>query len=951
MLRYALPVLIVSLHALVATAADEPLPRDPNNVYGELENQLKYIVRKNANPPGKVALYLHIKTGALNETDKQNGLAHFIEHMAFNGSKNFKPGELVPLLNKMGMSFGADTNAHTTLHETVYKLTMPDTKPQTIDTALTILGDYASGLTLPPEEIDSERGVILEEMRSKKSSQERLRKKVTKELFAQTRLAVHDVIGDEQQIKHFPQSEFLDYWNTWYRPELMTLVVVGDIEPDAIIKQASEKLGAIKSHGEPREKMKAGLMPFTTSRALVFTDPEQVSGEVELVTMKPPRPLVTTKPRYRQELVDGVSEWAVNRRFADLVRKGGAPFRRAGVNTGDYFHEALSVGASAVGQPDDWNKILDAVIAEINRAIDHGFTEREMDLAKRGVLAGAERALKTESTRDSRAIVSAIAGAVGMDRPIMSAQQRLDLAKEILGDISLDELHKAFVENFKTRNYAYVLTMPEKEGVKLPAKDDILAAASAAWAKKTQPIDEAKVADSILPSQPDPGKIVSQETDKELGITNITFASGAVMHHKFSDYKKDSVSVRILMPGGSIEETAENKGISDVASLMIGRPATSRFTSSQIRDLLVGKNVAVGGGIGMDALSIGVSGSPNDLLLGMQLAYAIITDGVLEQSALDDWKKLQHQALTRRKTSANAKLGEALAETFYGGDVRMAQLTDEIIDRQQRSPAEAWFKRIVNHAAVEVTVVGDMELQEASDLVAKYVGSLPKRTGEFSELDKLRKIERFSGPFAKSVHFDGITPKAVVLAGFVSCESRDPIRRPLTLASMIISDRMIKRIREKEQLVYGIGCRNSPSVSIPGTGMFSASSSTDPHNADKLADTILEMLKEFADKGPSDEELATAKKQIANQLASEMKEPSFWMDQIDDMVYRKRPLDEVKQVPEIYQTFTPEQVRDAARKYVKENGQIRMVVIPDTKGATTAPATAPVAAEAAGAAK
>jgi zinc protease len=585
--------------------------------------------------------------------------------------------------------------------------------------------------------------------------------------------------------------------------------------------------------------------------------------------------------------------------------------------------------------------MLDGVIAEISRAMDHGFSDRELELAKRGMLAGAERAVKTESTRDSRGIVNGLSGAVGMEAPILSAQQRLDLLDECLKTLSTDELHKAFVNNFKTKNYAYVLTMPAPKGdAKLPEKQEILSAASAAWMKKTQAPEESKVADSLLPSEPDPGKVVSQETDKELGVTTATFANGVVMHHKFSDYKKDQVSVRILMPGGAIEETVANKGISEVASIMASRPATSRFTSSQIRDLMVGKNVNVGGGIGFDTMSLGVSGSPKDLALGMQLAYAILTDGVLEQSALDDWKKLELQALSRRKTSVQAQLGDAMAATFYGGDLRFTPLTEEIINRQERSPAEAWFKRIANHAAIEVTVVGDMELKEATDLVARYLGSLPKRTGEFSELDKLRKIDRSKGPFEKSVHFETATPKAMVLAGFVSCNMRDPERRPLSLAGMIMTDRMIKRIREKEQLVYSIGCHNSPAVAIPGTGMFTASAPTDPHNADKLADRIREMIKELAEKGPSDDELATAKKQIANQLASEMKEPSFWMTQLDDLAYRGRPLDEVKQLPEVYQQFTTDQVRDALRKYVRDENFIRMTVIPDSTEAATQPARA-----------
>lgn len=945
-LPFAVVALVGCLTMLLSSrtpAADDSqtLPKDPNNVYGKLDNGIRYIIRHNSNPPGKVAVYLHVKTGALNETDKQVGLAHFLEHMGFNGSKNFKPGELIPLMNKLGMVFGADSNAHTNHWETVYKLTMPDTKPETIDLALTILSDYAGRLDLLDKEIDEERGVILEESRSHKSAGERLQKKLIKTAFPDSRLVKHDVIGDEEQIKTFPRSEFVDYWNTWYRPENMTLLVVGDIDPQMVIARANEKFGDVKSRGESRTPLAANIQPSQSQRAFILTDPEQVGGEVSLMTVKPGRPTITSFPQYRAEVIDGIANWMVNRRFDEIVQKGGAPFRDASVTSLEFLNEVMLVQASAEGEPEDWNKMLDAAIAEVNRAVDHGFTKNELDLAKRSMLSGAERAVETESTRNSTSIVDGLAGAVGLDRPIMSAAQRLELTKKILADVSTDELHKAFVNNFKTKNYTYVLTIPEKkEGFTAPSVEDITAAANAAWAKKTEALEEQKLAGSILASEPDPGKVATTDTDKETEVTTVTFANGVVMHHKFTDYKKDQATVRMIMPGGSIEETPDTRGVSEVASLMLRRPATSRFTSTQIRDMMTGKKVSVGGGIAMDTLSVGVSGSPKELTLGMQLAYAVLTDGVLEQSALDEWKKSNIQALDRKKTDVQAQFIDTMRETIAGDDIRFKPLTAEQINRQERSPAEAWYKRIVNNSAIEVAVVGDIKLEDAVDLVGKYVGSLPKRTGDFDDLNNLRTLKRSEGPYTKTVQFKTITPMAFVLAGFVSCSENDPERRPLSLASQILSDRMLDRIREKEQLVYSIGCSNQAARGMPGTGMMIAAAPTKPENADKLGDTIIEMLKEFAAKGPTEEELTTAKKQVANELESQMKEPTFWLSAIGELNYRGKTLAEVKELPEIYETFTAEQLKAAVNKYFKDTSIVRVEVIPE--GApTTAPSKVP----------
>jgi zinc protease len=937
-----LNVILLSLLAVLIAAgargdgiaADQQLPRDPNNVYGQFDNGVKYIIRRNANPPGKVALYLHVRTGALNETEKQNGLAHFLEHMAFKGSAHFGPMKLIPLLSHLGMTFGADTNAHTNLWETVFKLTMPDTKPQTIDTALTIFSDYANELGLYPIQIESERRVILEESRARKSAGQRLNKEINKQLYAGTRLAVHDVIGDEGLIKTFPQAEFQDYWNTWYRPENMTLIVVGDIDPDKIIAKAKEKLGTFTARAPAREPIKAGLKPFESPRALVLTDPEQVFGEVNLICMKAGRPPITTFSQYRREMMEGIAEWIVNRRISNLISQGNAPFREASVGTGRFLNEGFEVSASAKGEPKDWNRMLDALVAELNRAIDHGFTAGELDLARRDELASAQWAVKTESSRDSTQIVSGFAGAVGLDRPIMSAQQRLDLMNQVLDGLTVDELHKIFVEDFATKSYAYVLEMPASmKG--LPSNEEILAAASAAWAKKTEAPPEIVQVGSILPSEPEAGKVVSQETDKDLGLTTAVFADGVVLHHKFSDYKKDQVLIQITLPGGEIEETADNKGISSAASVMLERPATSRFTSTQLRDTMTGRNVDVSGGIGLDTMTIRVNGSPADLPLGLQLARAVLTDGILEQSALDDWKKNSLKMLEEKKTLAQGRMEDIIGETLDGGDVRLVPLTEEIVNRQQRDSAQAWFRRIASHSAIEVAVVGDIQLDDCIGLIAKYIGSLPKREGTFAELNSLRTLKRDAGPFVKTVHFKGITPKALVMAGYVGCNELDPDRRPLTLAGRVLSERMIQRIRMQDRLVYSIQCQSSPGRGIPGMGLFFASAPTDPQNAGKLAAMIQEMLKTFAHDGPSEDELATAKRQIANQLDSQMKEPEFWIVQIGEMTYRGRSLDDIKQIPTVFQTFTVDQVRDVARKYVKDDGGINLEAIPDIQGVGT----------------
>lgn len=933
---------LASLFVLTLAAvgrAEEPLPRDPGNVYGQFDNGLKYVLRHNANPPGRVNLYLHVKTGALNEDDDQNGLAHFLEHMAFNGTTHFPPGKLLPLLGSLGMTFGADTNAHTNLWETLYKLNLPDTKPKNIDLAARILSDYASGMTLSDEQIENERKIILEEYRSRQGVGQRIRKQTMRDVYAGTKLARHDVIGDAEQIKNFPTESFKKYYDTWYRPENMTLIVVGDVTPEDVLPAATKWLSGLSARTPATQPQQAGLKPTTRPRAFVYTDGEQVNGSVDLTTLGRGEPPLTTYEQYRTQVLRAVAGGIINRRYRNLITAGQAPFRDASADIDTFLTEVTSAGAEATGEPQEWRDMLTSVVREIDRAVEHGFTDAERKLIESSLVSAAEQAVVTEATRDSTSVINAIASEIGTDRPLLSAAQELALLKRVLADLKTEELNRVFDASFGTKNFDYIVTLPAgKDDVIVPTPADVLAVADTAWSATTQAPATQQSSGDLLAAEPAEGTVTSQNIDSDLQIATATFDNGVVMHHKFSDYKKDNVLVSIVMPGGQIEETEQNRGISELAGVLFDRPATGRFSSTEVADLLTGKTVSIDGGISRDTLTLQLSANNKDLPTGLQLAHALLTDGKLEQAGVDDWKKAQLQAIAQKARQPAGQLQKALARTVYGDDPRFRPLTLENVKALQRDAAETWLKRIAGAAAVEITVIGDMKLEEATKLVAKYVGSLPKRTLGFDALDSLRQINRGDGPFTADLTFDSVTPQALAVAGFIGTDMLDPDRRPLSLAAEVMTNRMIDRIREKEQLVYSIGASNQPGRGVPGTGLFTAGSLTDPANANKLADVVIEMLTEFAKTGPTDDELATAKKQIANEISTAMREPAWWLAQISEMNYRGRPLSDLKNLPGVFETFDKDAVRQVVAKYLRPETTVRLVATPKNAGATTKPA-------------
>jgi zinc protease len=866
-----------------------------------------------------------------------------MEHMVFNGTEHFPPGELIPYFESVGMEFGGDLNAFTSFDETAYMLFLPDTDTEQVDKALMVLSDYAFRALLLNEELDKERGVILAEARTGKSAEQRMRDELWPKLFDGSRFAERLPIGKEEIIANAPRSEFVDFYRTWYRPENVTVLLVGDADPDRFVPLIKKWFGQYKAEVPARKPLGARFKPFTERRALIVTDPEMSRCDVEMTNIGSGRGPTTTVEQWRTELVEEIGTWIIGRRYRERVDKGEASYRYARASVGNFFNEAIVAEASASGEPADWARMIDELVVEVNRVLKHGFTERELELAKKEILADAERAVRTESTRDARRVLFEMLSAVNDREPVLSAAQSLDLYSELLPTVSLKEVTKAFQKHFKPGTFAYVIQMPEKEGVAVPAQDEVMTVVGAAWAREVAPIEKAAAPTDLLVSLPEPGKIVESTMDTELGVTNAWLSNGVRVHHRFMDYKKDTVMVSIALAGGGIEETKSNAGITTVASLAVNEPATSRLSSTDIRDIMTGKNIRVGtgggrgrrgrrgGGMtqGSDALTISVQGSPKDLEAGLQLAYALLTDGKIEESAFKNWKLRTLQMLERMRTMPRFRAMEATADLLSGGDPRLTFPTPDEIEAQSLPAAQAWYDRLCREAPVEVAVVGDIKLDEAMPLIERYVGSLPERERSADNLDQLRKVDRPAGPLVRHLAIETVTPQGMAMAGFVGADGRKAHeRRALQLAAQVLSTRLVKSIREDQGLVYSIGARYRPNWSYEDYAQFGAGAPCDPLQAKMVAGQIHKMFAEFAEGGPTEEELANAKKQVANNLDTQMKEPGYWWSILQHLDLHDRDLAEEKNAKEAYEKYTASQVQSVFQKYCKPERQFSVTVVP-----------------------
>jgi zinc protease len=595
------------------------------------------------------------------------------------------------------------------------------------------------------------------------------------------------------------------------------------------------------------------------------------------------------------------------------------------------------VTAAASGEPADWNRMLEQLIIELRTACEQGFTEHEFDLVRKEVLAALERGVRTEATTSAKTLIQGMHTGVNNREPILSAQQHLDLVKELFPTVSAGEVAAVFKKYFDRRTYAYVILMPEKAGKDIPSRDGVLAAARAAWARRIEAATRTE-STAQLPAPATTGRAIDLQVEKDFGVTHGWLENGIRVHHRFMDYKKDSVMVSINLAGGGIEETAKNLGVTSVASLAVAEPATSRLSSSDIRDLGAGRNVRVGGGGADDeTFAFRIAGSPRDLEYGFQLVYALMTDGRIEETAFKNWRIATLRALERSEKDVGAQAGDALADLTSGGDPRRRTIRRAEVERLGIQEGQAWFDRLCREAPIEVAVVGDIQWDQVRPLLERYLGTLPTRPRSAAHLDKLRSLARGDGPFTRTVEVETQTPVGVAYAGFVGCEgSNINDRRALQVAESILTTRAIKRIREELGLVYSISASNTAAWIYRDSGMFRAGSKCKPENADRVAEEVHRLFREFAESGCTDTELQNARKQLINGLDEAIREPSYWLNLLEHLDLHRRSLEEARTQKKHYETVPAEEIQKAFKRYYVPARIFTVTAVPAKAAAGTA---------------
>lgn len=933
-----LAILLMPLAALAQVPVERPLPTDPRVHVGILANGMHYEIRHNQTPPGKVTVWLHIGSGSLNENHQQQGLAHYLEHMAFNGTKHFPGNAMFRRFAAIGLTLGRHQNAYTDFDQTTYSLSLPDARPQTLDLALLALSDIAYRMSLEPKQIDAERGVILSEARSYMGPGERTLYKILPQLLPGSRFSRRLPIGQREDIEHADRTLLKAYYDRWYRPDNSTLLVVGDVDAATMTARIRHYFGDWKARSPRMPDASPGIRPYSDTRAVVVTDPELVNAEVGAVRVRGPRPILT-EADYRRSLIDFIGAWIMDRRLNNLIDTGDAPFLSAAVDTSPLSKYATLASITADGRAHDWRAMLERVLAEVKRARQFGFQAQELADAKQALRAWAKDNVDSDATRDNRNIIGDLNAAVSDGSHPMSAEQERAVLDRVLPTVTQAEVEAAFRRNYGDEERLFVVKLPAKNGAAAPSQAQVMAAAATGEATAVTALPPQIQPHSLLTSDPAPGHVANARIDRDLGIYTYTLTNGVRVHIRQMTYRKNQVYVGVTLAGGTPEETAATRGYTAAAARAWTNPATRSRTSSQIRDLFIGKNVGVSGQAVGDGLALNVAGSPADLRDGLRLAYLLLTQPRIEPVAFKRFKERTALWLAQRKFSVEAQLDQRVNALLMNNDPRFLPPTQAQVEHISLAGAQRWLDHVIRTAPIEVSIVGDIDRERALRLALTYFGSLPARPTIDNSAAQVRQVALKPGPYNAMVQVNTITPRASVEVAWRGADwANTKDRRALEMAASILELRLFNELREKRGLVYSVDCRAIPGGIYRGSGQFAVSFTTAPNTAMRAADIAQRVIARFVKEGPTAQEMSTMRHQLAQRLQSEQREPSFWAATLATLDYHQTHLDDLKSAPKTMLAYTAVDLRAALQKYLVPPGQLRVVSAPVEETAKAASA-------------
>lgn len=956
MMRFSFALILSGWLALTFSARGE-LPNRPRFAqetsdlrpdarvrYGQLPNGLHYAILANHEPRQRASFRLLVLAGSAQETDEQRGLAHFVEHMAFNGSTHYPPGTLVELFQRLGMNWGGDTNANTTFSRTVYLLELPNTEAKTITEGCRVFTDYARGELLQATEIDKERGIILSEKRDRDSVEYRRDVAVEEFLLSKTLMPKREPIGTAEVITQAGADRLRAYYDTWYRPERMAIVAVGDFDPAAVETEIKSHFASLAvTTPEPPDPSLGEIPALSGDRVLYRHEAEGAETIVMSYSVVPYSYEPDTRAHRRKELPRDLAFAMLNRRFSILARRADAPFIQGGAGVEEVLDFYRLAGFQLTCKPEQWSSALTVGETELRRALEHGFDPAELAEAAANLRHDLEESVKADPTRRSQALADHLVDSLIDGYVFTSPEDELELFKPALEKITVNDCVAALREAFPSstgHSIAVVgnaqIDAPKPEtgkpvaGASAPRPEDqILAVYQAAAAAPVEPPPQVSDTAFAYADFGTAGKVTEKKHVEDLDIDLLTLSNGARLNLKKTDFEANRIYVHIRVGTGLLTAPQNKPGLGTLANETFVRGGLGKHTIDELIRMAAGRTVGLGFQVGSDAIVLSGVTNQEDLLFQLQLLTAYLVDAGYRPEALETGHKNFEPMYQRLEHTPDGPLQLHVTRDLASGDPRFGLVPKEQLFARTLEEVRDWLQPQFKNGAMEITVIGDLDSTAAIDAVEKTLGALPNR-GPKPRLEAERRVQRPKEPFTREFTVETEIPHGLVCLFWPSTDAIDAHReRRARLLSDVFADRLRVEIREKLGDAYSPSAYHSADEIYTGYGWFVSMVEVDPDKTQMIMDAVLRIASDLAEKGVTEEELERAKKPVFTALRETLRTNSYWLHSVLQSAQElPRHLDWCRDREADNQAISKADLDALAREYLAPGGVFRVVIRP-----------------------
>lgn len=858
---------------------------DPNVVWGVLPNGMRYALLPNKFPIDTVSMRLMIDAGSMMEKPEQQGLAHFLEHMAFNGSRSFAPGDLFKELERFGLAKGADSNASTGFWKTIYQLDLPKNDDETIGLGLKIFRDVADGITMSPEEIEKERGVVLSEMRDSHSPGLRVYKGLQQFALGDVRLSHRFPIGQEDVLKTAKRPTFMDFYQNWYQPQNMVLVMVGDITPDALEEKIMASFDGFKAVKPMPAKPDVQPAQIIEPMVGVLSEDKYPENSLMLMRLRGPRQQPPAMADLKQQVIEDLAYAMLNTRYREMILAGDDRFVGAGASTQDYNGYGLAHFLSVRIKEDNWQAALEAVEQELRRAVTYGFRDEEMTRAKADFENGFEVMQRTAISRRSPQLADQLTSTIGQNAVFTHPKDDYALIKQMLPEIALTDI-QAFMQDIwqQPARIFYVsrqaLDQAGEDALAVEIADYYAASRAVAVNQQTEKEVKAFAYDQL----PAAGEIIERRTIDDMGVTQVAFANGAKVSLKATDFEKDTVTIRAGFGNGALGMDKGKPGLDLLAENLVIFGGLGQHDMTELQRLFAGRSVgpgSLGFNIEDDRLWLmGATTVDEAETLAKLLRAWIVDPGLTEKSRqllnqyLDSWYR-------QIDTSANGPYMREILPYIHGGDPRFGVPDRADFDKRSVAELRAWLLPQLQGADMEVSVIGDFDMDQMISIIAQTFGTLPKR-GEKPVLTAAHTNIAMPAADAPLVYHHGGEPDQALSYVYWPLPDASDVHgaRVAALLRSILNNRLDEKLREEIAATYSPGTGLSQSRVIKDYGYMRAIFTTKPEDARLMTETTVSVAEGLTKGGITVDELDRARNPIIESIQKSKETNGYWLGRV-----------------------------------------------------------------------